>query len=937
MQCPACAADNPEAHRYCDACGEALATRCDACGAMGRAGARFCGQCGAPLGAGAPDAEPPRLTRGSERSLIPFVGREQELASLVGICEDATAGAGRIVAVTGAPGIGKSRLLDELRRAAPLAIDRITWLQSECIGAARAAPLQPVIDQLRGWLGLDPFDQPDAVQTKLDAALADIGELDSHRAALADLCALDTGDGEWARIDPPLRRMRIFRAVRAWWLRLAGRHPLVLAFDDLDRADSATRALLAWMADAVATAPMVVLGTAPACPPGLDGAAEVALGPLPATHIAAIAAHALGGVRLSPAGAAGLTSAAAGNPLVAEELGHALRGRDLAAIGEAEGLPGGASLWLARLDPLSDRARHAAQLVAVAGPCAMAVLERMGELTEPLDGALDELHAAGLLRQRAPWTDAVRLRHPALESAIADALPAPRHCELHRAAGVAAEDLYGSAPAVVAAPLAYHFARGEHWPKALLYAGAAGDRAAACGAADEAVMLYAAALDAATRAEPAPPAGEVARLHARRGRAFATAGAEEAAIAELERGVALAAPDGDARAAMLLELAGLYDRERQLDAAERCVDAVLAIGTDRGDAALVARALAMRAAITAAWRGPIAEARSAARAAMDDAHGLDDARLRARTMIGLGTILRWRGDYEACFPLLHEGAHLAEHTGMEHWPGRALVELGEAHRAKGRYEQALRWYAALHRYAEDAGDGFWSARAPLAVAAAYLDLADFDTAFELAGEGDAAMQRTGRWPAPHARALVLLAEVQIARGDPGAAAPLLARAGELLAGEPRGPWRARFPWLRVAAELALATGALEDAARDATAALDLATRSDARQQVAQAKLLLGEIAAAQERTDDALPLLRAALGLAEHLGATRELWRSAGTLGRLLAQLGRDRDAEAHLIQAAQTIEAIAVEVTDPALRGAFTRSAAVGDVYRRLRRRAVS
>src|SRR4051794_9898935 len=48
MQCPSCGAENPDAHRFCDVCGEPLA-QCAECGAMGRSGARFCGQCGAHL------------------------------------------------------------------------------------------------------------------------------------------------------------------------------------------------------------------------------------------------------------------------------------------------------------------------------------------------------------------------------------------------------------------------------------------------------------------------------------------------------------------------------------------------------------------------------------------------------------------------------------------------------------------------------------------------------------------------------------------------------------------------------------------------------------------------------------------------------------------------------------------------------------------------
>ncbi|MGH7789681.1 MAG: double zinc ribbon domain-containing protein, partial [Candidatus Binatia bacterium] len=57
MRCPACAADNPPEHRFCEACGAAMEQRCEACGTPARPAARFCGQCGAPLH-GTPEVDP---------------------------------------------------------------------------------------------------------------------------------------------------------------------------------------------------------------------------------------------------------------------------------------------------------------------------------------------------------------------------------------------------------------------------------------------------------------------------------------------------------------------------------------------------------------------------------------------------------------------------------------------------------------------------------------------------------------------------------------------------------------------------------------------------------------------------------------------------------------------------------------------------------------
>ncbi len=114
-------------------------------------------------------------------------------------------------------------------------------------------------------------------------------------------------------------------------------------------------------------------------------------------------------------------------------------------------------------------------------------------------------------------------------------------------------------------------------------------------------------------------------------------------------------------------------------------------------------------------------------------------------------------------------------------------------------------------------------------------------------------------------------------------------------------------------------------------------QADARRDVAHAKLVLGEVAAAQDRLPEAEKLLRAAVTLAEHMSTARELWLAASALGRILERLGRDHEAETPLTLSAQTIEAIIVELTDPHLRAGFVAAPPVADVYRRLRRPAPS
>src|SRR5207342_2008530 len=94
-----------------------------------------------------------RLHRAKEReprsATTPVVGRERELEMLYGVLGDLAAGRGRIVLLTGAPGIGKTRLITEL---ATTGADGVTWLEGACHSYG-GLPGWPFVEILLGWLG----------------------------------------------------------------------------------------------------------------------------------------------------------------------------------------------------------------------------------------------------------------------------------------------------------------------------------------------------------------------------------------------------------------------------------------------------------------------------------------------------------------------------------------------------------------------------------------------------------------------------------------------------------------------------------------------------------------------------------------------------------------------------------------------------------------
>jgi len=891
-----------------------------------------------------------RLQAAAARGLTPSVGRERELGTLLDLFAEAKQSRGQVVFIAGDAGIGKSRLVYELRRELALAVEDAAWLEGRCVSFGHTIPLLPVIDQLREYCDIEESDGEEDIVDKLDAAAERLGELDAHVPYLRYVLAVDPGDPAVAAMDASARRAYVFDALRAFALRTAQQRPTVLVFEDLHWIDSSTAEYLNSALEVVAGARILVICTYRVgyTPPFAARSyfTTLTLRNLSAAETLAVAGGVLGTSSFPTELQAALMEKTDGVPLFIEEVTKTLLDvgvlqrqgdgyrmvKNVADVDIPDTIEG---IIMARLDRLGEAGKRTVQLAAVIGRHFLKrLLERIAGLPMQLEGLLAELKRLEIIYEQGLLPEpAYVFKHAAIQDVAYHSLLLQRRKELHRAVGHAIEELYADRLAEHYGELAHHFAHGELWAKAMEYATLAGRQAAHAYANAEAVDHYARALEAAEHVQPPPDAAALAALHAERGDLLNVLADYDASIAHHERALELLRAGTDRRAEVqaLLALSDVYLNYHRPEPAQRTCDEALELATALDDRALQAACLATRALYISAWHGPIAEARSAGRGALEFAQQLSDAPLRSRTLILLGSVLQWRADFDACVPHLLEGAQLAEQLHAGHLRGQALFQLGNAFLSTGRYDAALRWYGELREYAESANDKFWIVRAPNLIGGVHLDLFDFEPAIELCREGDEIAQRLFPWPEPRGHCLVKLGQAELLRGEYGAAEQYLRSAWGLLEQDSWARWRWHIPLLRARAELALATGDLDKAWSFASQSLELAAQTDSRKHIAHAKLVLGQIADKQERLPEAEKLLRNAVTLADHIHAARELWLAGSALGSTLARMGRDRDAETYLTQAAQTIEAIASSVGDPKLRASFVRNDLVADVYRQL------
>src|SRR5262245_50716325 len=345
-----------------------------------------------------------RLEVAAERGLTPRVGRDRELTTLLDLFQQAKAGHGQVVSITGEACIGKSRLVLECRRALAAAGETVTWLEGQCLSFGQAMPFLPVIDQLRANFGIEEGDGEPEIIAKVEDGMRRMGAIDAYIPAIRYLLAVDPGDKALTAMEPAARRKQLVDAVLALSLRGAQLRPLVLVYEDLHWSDSSTEALLGTLLDAIAGVPLLLLLTyrvGYTLPFGSRSFhTTLTLQSLSEADTVTMASHVLGTDHFPEALTAVLLVKAEGVPLFVEEVVKtlldvgALR-RDNGSYRVVQGLAETRvpdtvqDIIMARLDRLGEEGKRTVQLASVIGrQFLVPVVARIADLMGPLEGLL---------------------------------------------------------------------------------------------------------------------------------------------------------------------------------------------------------------------------------------------------------------------------------------------------------------------------------------------------------------------------------------------------------------------------------------------------------------------------------------------------------------------------------------------------------------------
>jgi DNA-binding CsgD family transcriptional regulator len=455
------------------------------------------------------------------RVTTPFVGREAELAALTADLDAAVGGRGGVVLLGGEPGIGKTRLAEELAAQATAHGALVLW--GRCWEGEGAPAFWPWVQVVRAYI--QTVDSM-ALRTEMGAGAADIAQIvPAIRERLPDLPTPPL-------VEPEAARFRLFDSLASFFRAAAARRPLLLVLDDLHWADAPSLALLRFVGRELEGAGLLVvglyrhvelgrghplLGTLADLTRG-EHRRRLLLGGLNQREVASFVAL-VAGVEPSPGLAAAVHQQTDGNPFFVTEVVRLLasQGRlDAARTSSpvpAASLPEGVRAVVAeRLGRLSDPCRLVLEIAAVLGrDFELRALQSASGLDgERLLELLEEAEAARVVGADPGGLGRWRFAHALVREVLYEGLPAARRIRLHGRVGEALEVLYVADPQPHLAELAHHFVAAapggeEMVGRAVRVATAAGRRALELLAWEEAAALFERALAALELAEQPDP------------------------------------------------------------------------------------------------------------------------------------------------------------------------------------------------------------------------------------------------------------------------------------------------------------------------------------------------------------------------------------------------------------------------------------------------
>jgi class 3 adenylate cyclase len=448
-----------------------------------------------------------------------MIGRNQELVNLEGRLGKLLDGEGSVVTIIGEAGIGKSRLMAELKKKA--IIEKVTLLEGKAISIGKNLSFHPVIDLLKHWARIGEEDDERTAFRKLESAIRNVHPKDEAQviAFVAVLMGMSL-TGEYARrvhrIEGESLEKLILKNMRALLTRASQLSPLVVVAEDLHWADTSSVELLGSLFRLIETERILFVNVFRAAHRGAanrlvesvrknfpEKYCEILLKPLDTETSERLIKGMLDLKGPHHPFVGQIVKRAEGNPFFIEEMVRSLIDEDAIIFRNGEFqitdrikeviVPQTINDVLrARIDRLDGKTRRLVKMAAVIGRTFFyRILAEIAEDLEDMDERLEYLKQTQLIRERNRMGETEYLfKHALAQEAAYESILRNKRKELHLRVAAAIESVFKRRLHEFYGMLAFHYSMGEDERKAAEYLTKAGEEALQASASSEAINYY---------------------------------------------------------------------------------------------------------------------------------------------------------------------------------------------------------------------------------------------------------------------------------------------------------------------------------------------------------------------------------------------------------------------------------------------------------------
>lgn len=815
-----------------------------------------------------------RIEAAIAKGLTRFVGRKNSMAALKKALKEVNSGSGQFVGIVGEAGVGKSRLLFELRSTLPKG--EYTYIEGRCLQHGASMTYLPILDILRTYFDIKRGDDESSIKVKINEKLFELDErLKTVLSPLYDFLSLKVEDEAYEQVEPAAKKWRILEAIRDLLVRESEIKPLVLAVEDLHWIDKSSEEFLGYLIDGLAnTRILLLLLYRPEYthPWGSKSHyTEVGLSQLSSLTSAELVSAVLGGGLVVPELKEFILSRAGGNPLFVEELTLSLlengsiqkkdREYFLSSKASEIEIPNTIQgIIAARIDRVENSLKRIMQVASVIGrEFAFRILQSIMGMREELKSSLLNLQGLEFISEKRLFPELEYIfKHALIQEVAYNSLLQKRKKELHEKIGKTIEGLYPERIEEYYALLAYHYAHSDNKEKAFEYLDLANQKAVKVSAMSEAKSHLVKAMDLLDIL-PDTETNRRKRISMLANQYFVFL--------------------------LLLKLPEYYELLSRYETIATMVD----------DPGLLGAFYAPMGRCEYSF-GHLDKAIETASKAIELCETAGNAEGAGMAYLVLQWSHIYKGEYDQALALREVILNMMDQLASPRWQVWGLVSPSWAYFQLGRWDEAVEAALKALNVAEDVSNDSLISFAGWALTWAYTLKGDLVRAKQY---GEMAVQKAPT-PGDRAWAQVFLASAWCRAGEPDRGAEVLAKISSVLR-------TAHFmiglvPTLLYLGEGYILAGEPDKATKTLDECIRIAERCGMRYYIGSAQRLLGEVAL-QSKQGLAEPYFQKSIAVCQEIEAQNEFALACAGYGRLLKQEGKTVEARMALTKALETFE----------------------------------